>query len=80
MLFGPHKGDAMADELDDTAAFNDDQGTRIAKEPTGAGAEATEGTQGEPRGRSHEHRSGYGGNGGEPKKPNEPNKARESGR
>ena len=61
----------MVDELDDSAPFNDEQGTRIS-EPTGAGAEATEGTQGEPKGRSHEHRSGYGGNGGEPKKPNEP--------
>lgn len=61
----------MTDELDNSAPFNDDQGTRIS-EPTGAGAEATEGTQGEPKGRSHQHRSAYGGDGGEPKEPNEP--------
>lgn len=60
----------MTDQLDDSAPFNDDQGTRIST-PTGAGAEATEGTQGEPKGRSHEHVSGYGGKGGAPKKPNE---------
>jgi hypothetical protein len=60
----------MADKLDDAAPFNDDQGTRIST-PTGAGAEATEGTDGEPEGRSHEHQSGYGGKGGKPKKPNE---------
>jgi len=59
----------MADKLDDSAPFNDDQGTRVS-EPTGAGAEATEGTDGEPLGRSHEHRSGYGGDGGQPKEAN----------
>jgi hypothetical protein len=61
----------MTDKLDDSAPFNDDQGTRISREPTGAGAEATEGTQGEPESSSHEHRSGYGGDGGEPKKPSD---------
>jgi hypothetical protein len=61
----------MTDRLDDSAPFNDDQGTRISDAPTGAGAEAAEGTQGEPKGRSHEHRSGYGGDGGEPKEPND---------
>ena len=60
----------MADKLDDSAPFNDDQGTRVS-EPTGAGAEASEGTDGEPRGRSHEHRSGYGGEAGKPKEPNQ---------
>ena len=59
----------MTDRLDDSASFNDDQGTRVS-EPTGAGAEATQSTDGEPRGRSHEHRSGYGGEAGEPKEPN----------
>lgn len=38
----------MADKLDNTAPFNDGQGTRIAKEPTGAGAEAAEGIHGKP--------------------------------
>jgi hypothetical protein len=57
----------MPDPLDDSAPFDDQQGTRIANEPTGAGAEATEGTQGEPKSNSHEHRSGYGGEGGNPK-------------
>jgi hypothetical protein len=41
----------MADRLDDSAPFNDDQGTRIAREPTGAGAEAAEGIHGAPKGR-----------------------------
>ena len=59
----------MADKLDNSAPFDDDQGTRIAKEPTGAGAEATAGTQGEPS-KGNQHQSGYGGKGGEPKKPN----------
>jgi hypothetical protein len=68
----------MPDPLDNSAPFDDDQGTRISNkpapdvsEPTGAGAEATEGTQGEPKGRSHEHRSGYGGKGGEPVESND---------
>ena len=67
----------MPDSLDNSAPFDDDQGTRISNkppsstEPTGAGAEATEGTQGEPKGRSHEHRSGYGGKGGEPVESND---------
>lgn len=60
----------MSDPLDNSAPFDDDKGTRISK-PTGAGAEATEGTRGEPDSGSHEHRSGYGGEGGKPKKPND---------
>ena len=44
----------MADRLDNSAQFADDQGTRIAREPTGAGAEATEGIHGEPKGRDSE--------------------------
>jgi len=63
----------MADKLDNSAPFDDDQGTRIAKEPTGAGAEATEGTDGEPS-RGQQHVSTYGGKGGKPKKPDEGNK------
>jgi hypothetical protein len=62
----------MADRLDDSAPFDDDQGTRISKTPTGAGAEATEGSRAEQEGRTHEHRSGYGGDNGEPKEPYEP--------
>lgn len=42
----------MSDTLDDSAPFRDDQGTRMAKEPTGAGAEAAEGIHGAPRARS----------------------------
>lgn len=61
----------MTDKLDNSAPFDDDQGTRTAKEPTGAGAEATEGTKGEPSKGNHEHHSAYGGKGGEPKKPND---------
>lgn len=38
----------MADKLDNSAPFGDEQGTRIAKEPTGAGAEAAEGIHGKP--------------------------------
>jgi len=41
----------MADKLDNSAPFNDDQGTRTAKQPTGAGAEAAEGIHGSPKGR-----------------------------
>lgn len=38
----------MADKLDNSAPFNDDQGTRVGK-PTGAGAEAAEGIHGAPK-------------------------------
>jgi hypothetical protein len=38
----------MADKLDNSAPFDDDQGTRINK-PTGAGAEAAEGIHGAPK-------------------------------
>jgi hypothetical protein len=66
----------MADKLDNSAPFNDDQGTRRAEKPTGAGAEATEGTDGKPQTSSHEHVSGYGGKGGTPKTPNDDAKGR----
>lgn len=46
----------MTDKLDDTAPFDDDQGTRRAEEPTGAGAEAAEGIHGAPKGRSRERK------------------------
>jgi hypothetical protein len=62
----------MTDRLDDSAPFNDDQGTRISETPTGAGGEATEGSRDEPERRTHEHRSGYGGDKGEPKEPYDP--------
>ena len=39
----------MSDKLDNSAPFNDDQGTRVAREPTGAGAEAAEGIHGDPK-------------------------------
>ena len=39
----------MADKLDNSAPFNDDQGTRRAQKPTGAGAEAAEGIHGAPK-------------------------------
>lgn len=39
----------MADKLDNSAAFDDEQGTRIAREPTGAGSEAAEGIHGDPK-------------------------------
>jgi hypothetical protein len=52
--------------------FDDDQGTRISGDPTGAGSEATQGTDGKPSPDVHKHRSAYGGDAGEPKKPNEP--------
>jgi hypothetical protein len=42
----------MADKLDNSAPFNDGQGTRrAAQKPTGAGAEAAEGIHGAPKGR-----------------------------
>ena len=44
--------------------------TEKAGEKTGAGAEATEGMNGEAKGASHQHRSGYGGDAGKPKLPN----------
>ena len=39
----------MNDKLDNSAPFNDDQGTRVSREPTGAGAEAAEGIHGDPK-------------------------------
>ena len=39
----------MADKLDNSAPFDDEQGTRIAREPTGAGAEGTQGIHGDPK-------------------------------
>ena len=60
----------MPDPLDNSAPFDDDQGTRVSSKPTGAGAEATSGMDGEPEGSSHTHESGYGGKAGEPKESN----------
>ena len=39
----------MSDKLDNSAPFDDDQGTRIARDATGAGAEAAEGIHGDPK-------------------------------
>ena len=61
----------MTDKLDNSAPFDDDQGTRIARKPTGAGAEATKGSQGESSKGNQDHESGYGGKGGKPKKPSD---------
>ena len=55
------------------ASIDDREGGNVAPKPeekTGAGAEATRATDGEPEGESHKHRSAYGGNGGKPKLPN----------
>jgi hypothetical protein len=46
----------MADKLDNSAPFDDDQGTRRAQQPTGAGAEAAEGLHGSPKGRQDERK------------------------
>jgi len=59
----------MIDDLDDSAPFNDDQGTKVTKDSTGAGAEPTQHVEGQPK-RQTEHESGYGGRGGEPKESN----------
>jgi hypothetical protein len=48
----------MADKLDNSAPFNDDQGTRVAGKPTGAGAEAAEGIHGDPKHRDSQRRPG----------------------
>ena len=61
----------MSDDLDNSAPFDDDQGTRTADKPTGAGAEATESTDGKPKGRSQDHESGYGGRAGDAKQPSD---------
>ena len=47
----------MADKLDNSASFDDDQGTRIAAKPTGAGAEAAEGIHGDPKHRDARRRA-----------------------
>lgn len=60
----------MADDLDDSAPFNDDQGTKLSENATGMGSEATQHTDGQPREHDREHESGYGGRGGEPKESN----------
>ena len=61
----------MSDRLDNSAPFEDDQGTRVSSsDATGAGAEATSGTNGKPARDSHKHESGYGGKAGQPKQSN----------
>jgi hypothetical protein len=62
----------MAKEKNSTS-IDDRKGPDVTPRPEkemGAGAEATEGMEGEPKGASHQHRSGYGGNAGKPKLPN----------
>jgi len=61
----------MTDDLDNSAPFEDDQGTKISRKPTGAGAEPTTSTDEQKRDRSPDHESGYGGRGGEPKESND---------
>jgi hypothetical protein len=46
-----------------------DQDNQADGAETGAGAEATRGMQGKPKGDSQTPRSSYGGDGGEPKEP-----------
>ena len=60
----------MTDDLDNAAPFNDDQGTKVSKDSTGAGAEPTQHVEGQPKEHRTEHESGYGGRGGEPKESN----------
>jgi hypothetical protein len=68
----------MADKLDNSAPFDDDQGTRIEQEPTGAGAEASEGIRDKPeQAKSQDHWSGYGGKAGTPKQSNDGSDAEE---
>jgi len=59
----------MADKLDNSAPFDDDQGTRISGEPTGAGTEPARGTDGEGKSGDHENESSYRGKAGQPKEP-----------
>ena len=47
-------------------ATHSDAPTGRAERKTGAGAEATQATEGEAEGHSTEHRGGYGGSGGSP--------------
>ena len=61
----------MADRLDNATPFDDDQGKRGSKPSTGAGAEATESTDGEPRTNSQDHESAYGGKAGNPREPSD---------
>jgi hypothetical protein len=61
----------MADDLDDSAPFNDDQGTKLSKDSTGMGSEATQHVDGQPKNRTTEHESGYGGRGGDAKEAND---------
>ena len=51
---------------------SDDQDDLGSGKSTGAGAEATRGTGGEPARDAHKHRSSYGGDGGSPKRASEP--------
>ena len=55
----------------DEGRYDDDQGTKISGDSTGAGAEATQGNDGKPSRGNHEHHSAYGGKAGEPKEPND---------
>ena len=50
-------------------AHDQDDQADGAETGTGAGAEATQGMHGKPKGDAQTPRSSYGGNGGEPKEP-----------
>lgn len=57
---------------DGRKGFGDDAGTRVGSPDagsTGAGQEATRGTDGTADGQEEQHESKYGGRGGEPKSP-----------
>lgn len=62
----------MADDLDNSAPFNDDQGTKLSEDSSAMGSEATQHVDGQPHHeRDREHESGYGGRGGHPKQPSD---------
>lgn len=61
----------MADRLDNATPFDDEQDSRGSRHSTGAGAEAMQSTDGEPKTNSQDHESAYGGKAGNPKEPND---------
>jgi hypothetical protein len=71
--YRPGTAEAQMSKEKKSASIDDQKGGNVTpkeEEKTGAGAEATEGMDGEAKGASHKHRSAYGGNGGTPKLPN----------
>lgn len=64
-----HVGAPAAGQV--TPSTNSDAPPGRPERTTGAGAEATTGTDGRAAGDATEHRSGYGGEGGEPVQPSD---------